>query len=424
LSTALARLDVAAIRAEFPILSEEVRGQTLAYLDNGATSQKPRAVIEAIDAYYRHRNANVHRGVHWLSQEATAMYEGARERVREFLNARSAREVVFTKGCTEAINLVASSWGRRNLKAGDVVISSVLEHHSNIVPWQLIAQEVGATVVPIPINGAGEYDVPAYAALLRAGNVKMVALQHVSNAIGTIHPLGEMTALAHSAGAKVLIDGAQAAPHLLIDVQRIEAEFYVFSPHKAYGPTGVGVLYGQEAELEAMPPYQGGGDMIRSVSFGGTTFADLPAKFEAGTPPIAAAIGLGAAIEFLETMGDGLSVRARLRVAFERIGAHEAELLAAAEAALGAVDGLTLFGGASEKAAIVSFTLEGIHPHDVGTILDSQGIAVRTGHHCCQPLMTFLGVPATTRASFGLYNTLEEAERLVEGVRKVREVFR
>lgn len=408
------------VRADFPILATHPKGRELVYLDNGASSQKPEAVIRAVDDFYRLHNANVHRGVHSLSEIATGLYEAARAKVRGFLNAGEDSEIIFTKGCTEAINLVAASWGAQNLKPGDVVISSVLEHHSNIVPWQL----AGAKLLPIPMDSRGVLDLEWLSKTLSEQPVKMVAVQHVSNAIGTVHPIKEIISLAHKHGALTMIDGAQAAPHQLIDVQDIDADFYVISPHKMFAPTGIGVLYGKRALLDAMPPYQGGGDMIRSVSFEKTTFAELPAKFEAGTPPIAAAIGMGAAIDYLASLGTGDGLRAQLASAFEAIHAQEQEVLAKATKALSEIEGVNLIGTAPEKAAIVSFTIDGVHPHDVGTVLNQYGIAVRTGHHCCQPLMTHLGVSATTRASFALYNTVDEAEKLGDGVKRVREMFR
>lgn len=396
------------VREEFPILGQTVYGKPLTYLDNAATSQKPRAVLAAMDRYYEESNANIHRGVHHLSQKATRDYDRSRETVRRFLNAAEAAEVIFTKGCTEAINLVAAGI---SLKEGDEIYVTTMEHHSNIVPWQLAAEKVGAKVIPIPITDAGEVDLDLYEQYLMRGRPKVVGLVHVSNALGTINPVKWMIAQAHAYGAVVLIDGAQAGPHLPIDVQDLDADFYTLSCHKIYAPTGVGVLYGKRALLEALPPYQGGGDMIHTVSFEGSTFAGLPAKFEAGTPNIAGVIGLGAAIEYLEALG------------LAAVGEHETELARYAELLLGEVAGVRIVGTAREKAGIVSFTLEGVHPHDIGTILDTEGIAIRAGHHCCMPVMKRYGIPATARASFAFYNTAEDAERLVAGVRKAKEMF-
>jgi cysteine desulfurase/selenocysteine lyase len=402
--------DVAALRAEFPLLARPVRGKPLAYLDNAATTQKPRAVLEALDRYYREHNANVHRGVHWLSERATADFEGARETLRGFINAASVREVVFTRGTTESINLVAQSWGRANLAPGDEVLVSNLEHHSNIVPWQMLAAATAAKVVVAPIRDDGALDLAALEARL-SDRTRLVAVGHVSNALGTVNPVRRIAELARARGALTLVDGAQAAPHLAIDVQALGCDFYALSAHKMYGPTGVGLLWGREALLEAMPPWQGGGDMIKAVSFGGTVYNDLPYKFEAGTPDIAGAIGFGAAARFL--LGIGL----------ERIAAHEHDLLAHGTRALAALPGLRMVGTAPDKAAVLSFTLDGIHPHDVGTIVDAEGIAVRTGHHCAMPVMERLGVPATVRASLGLYNTADELDRLVAALGKVRQVL-
>jgi cysteine desulfurase/selenocysteine lyase len=404
-------------RSEFPILDITVNGRPLVYLDNAATSQKPRAVLEALDHYWTGTNANIHRGVHCLSQKATAEYDRARENIRVLLNAPSCRQIILTKGCTEGINLVAQAWGRTNLQPGDHILISTMEHHSNIVPWQMIAGETGALVRPIPITDAGEIDLEAYGELLKLGPVKMVGIVHVSNSLGTINPVKQMIQMAHAEGALVLVDGAQAGPHLRIDVQDLDADFYTLSCHKIYAPTGVGVLFGRESLLEEMPPYQGGGDMIRTVSFEGTTYADLPAKFEPGTPNIAGVIGLGAAIDYLAGLGTSLDD------AFERIQQQERSLLEHATGLLSDVPGVTIYGTAGEKAGIVSFTLDNAHPHDIGTILDNDGIAIRAGHHCCMPLMKRLGVPATARASFAFYNTLEEAEKLALSVRKVQEMF-
>jgi len=403
-------LDVATRRADFPLLATRVHGKPLVYLDNAATSQKPRAVIEAITRYYETSNANVHRGVYWLSEHATAAYEGAREKARAFLNAREAREIIFVRSTTEGINLVASSFGRTNLVAGDEVLISAMEHHSNIVPWQLICEERGATLRVIPMSPAGELSLEEIERRLTE-RTKIVALVHVSNSLGTINPVREVVALAHAQGIPVLVDGAQAAPHMPVDVQALDCDFYTVSGHKMFGPTGIGVLYGKAARLEAMPPYQGGGDMIRSVTFAKTTFADIPAKFEAGTPHIAGAIGLGAAIDYLS------------RLDWELVAQHERDLLGYASARLQEVPGVRLVGTAAHKASVISFVVAGVHAHDVGTIVDQQGVAIRTGHHCTQPVMDFFGVPATARASFAFYNTREDADALVTALGNVRQVF-
>ena len=402
--------DAKAVRAQFPILSRSVRGKPLVYLDSAATSQKPVAVLEALDGYYRTTNANVHRGVHWLSQEATTAMERARETVRRFLGAASTREIVFTRGTTEGINLVAQAWGRANVRAGDEILITTMEHHSNIVPWQMLAAATGATVRAVPITDAGELDLAAYESLL-SKRTRLVAVTHVSNALGTVNPVERIALAAHAVGAVVLVDGAQAVPHARVDVRALHADFYAFSGHKVFGPTGIGVLYGREALLEAMPPWQGGGDMIRTVSLEGSTWNDLPYKFEAGTPDVSGAIGLGAALEWLEGVG------------IEAAAGHEADLLAYGTAALEAIPGITLVGTAPHKASVLSFTLEGVHPHDVGTLLDLEGIAVRTGHHCAQPVMTRYGIPATARASLALYNLREDLDALVRGIARVREVF-
>jgi cysteine desulfurase / selenocysteine lyase len=407
---ASAALDVAAFRADFPILARRVRGKPLVYLDNAATSQKPRAVIEALARYYETTNANVHRGVYLLSEEATAAYEGAREKARAFLNAREAREIVFVRGTTEGVNLVASSYGRRNLQPGDEIVVSAMEHHSNIVPWQLICEERGATLRVVPMNGAGELRTDEFERLL-GERTKLVALVHVSNSLGTINPVRDLIARARAHGIPVLLDGAQAAPHLPVDVQDLDCDFYTVSGHKMFGPTGIGVLYGKAERLEAMPPYQGGGDMIKSVTFAKTTYADLPAKFEAGTPDIAGAVGLGAAIDYLGALD------------WRAVAAHEADLLAYAGARLAEVPGVRLVGTAAHKASVISFVMEGVHAHDVGTIVDQEGVAIRTGHHCTQPVMEFFGVAATARASFAFYNTREDADALVAALGKVRKVF-
>jgi cysteine desulfurase/selenocysteine lyase len=404
-------LDVERVRRDFPILSRKIRGKDLVYLDNAATTQKPKAVIDRLVRYYSEENSNVHRGVHYLSEIATAAYEDARTLVARFLNARNEKEIVFTRGTTESINLVMQSWGRSNVGAGDEVIISAIEHHSNIVPWQLLCEEKRAMLRVIPVNDAGEVDVDEFARMLNP-RVRIVALGHVSNALGTVNPIARMTKMAHAQGALVLIDGAQGVPHLSVDVQALEADFYAFSAHKVYGPTGVGVLYGREALLEAMPPWQGGGDMILSVSFEKTTYNALPYKFEAGTPNIEGVIGLGSALQYVSALG------------LDNIAAHEHDLLAYATRKLEEIEGLRIIGTAREKASVISFVLEGVHPHDIGTILDQEGIAIRTGHHCAQPLMMRFNVPATGRASFGLYNTREEADKLADSLRKVVEVFR
>jgi len=401
--------DVQKLRRDFPILSRQVHGRPLVYLDNAATSQKPRAVIDAEARYYAEFNANIHRGLHALSQEATDAYEAARERVRRFVNAADSAEIVFVRGTTEAINLVASSYGQR-LQAGDEVLISAMEHHSNIVPWQLLAERRGAHLRVAPIDDAGELLVDAFARLLTP-RTRIVAITHLSNALGTITPLAELIRLAHARGAVVLVDGAQAAPHLGVDVRALDCDFYAFSGHKLYGPTGIGVLYGKRALLQSMPPYQGGGDMIREVTFAKTTYNELPYKFEAGTPNIAGGIALGAAVDYVQAVG------------LPAIAAHERSLLAHATLCAREVPGLRLIGTARDKASILSFVLDGVHAHDVGTILDSQGVAVRSGHHCAMPVMARFGVPATVRASFALYNTHDEVDALFAALRRVREVF-
>ncbi|HEV8435226.1 MAG TPA: cysteine desulfurase [Thermoanaerobaculia bacterium] len=404
-------LDVARIRADFPILSRKVRGKPLVYLDNAATTQKPQAVIDRIVRYYTEENSNVHRGVHYLSEVATAAYEESRTTVKKFIHARDEKEIVFTRGTTEAINLVAQSWGRANVTAGDEVLITAIEHHSNIVPWQMLCAEKGATLHVAPVNDAGDVLLDDFRALL-SDRTKIVAIGHASNALGTINPIKEMIAMAHDAGAVVIVDGAQGVPHLPIDVQDLGCEFYAFSGHKVYAPTGIGVLYGKEAILDAMPPWQGGGDMILSVTFEKTTYNALPYKFEAGTPNIEGVIGLAAALDYVSGVG------------IEAIAAHEHDLERYATRRLLEVEGLKIIGTAKSKASVISFTLEGVHPHDIGTILDQEGIAIRTGHHCAQPIMLRFNIPATGRASFGLYNTREEADVLVSGLKKVIEVFR
>jgi cysteine desulfurase / selenocysteine lyase len=402
--------DANAVRDDFPILSERVNGKPLVYLDNAATTQKPRAVIDAITRYYESDNANIHRGVHQLSQRATRDYEAARQLACDFLRAASSNEIVFVRGATEGINLVAQTYGRAHVREGDEILITAMEHHSNIVPWQILRQEKGAKLRVAPINDKGELLFEEFSRLLNP-RTKIVAVAHVSNALGTINPVREIIELAHRQNAIVVVDGAQAAPHLPVDVQALDCDFYAFSGHKVYGPTGIGVLYGKTALLEAMPPYQGGGDMISSVTFERTTYNKIPHKFEAGTPDIAGVIGLGAAIKYVSQLG------------LERIALHEQELLAYATTAVSAIPAIRLIGTAKEKAGVLSFVMDGIHPHDIGTILDQEGIAVRTGHHCAQPVMERFGIPATARASFGLYNTREEIDALVQGIHKVREVF-
>ena len=409
-TTARPALDVPRLRAEFPILATSVRGRPLVYLDNAATSQKPKAVIDALRRYYTTQNANVHRGVYALSELATAAYEAVREKARVFLNARAEQEIVFVRGTTEAVNLVAASWGRTNLRSGDEVLVSAMEHHSNIVPWQLVCEATGAKIRVIPMNQRGELELDQYERLLE-GPVKLVAVAHISNSLGTVNPVSEMTRLAHEHGAVVLVDGAQGAPHIPIDVQELDADFYTVSGHKMYGPTGFGLLYGRERLLDAMPPYQGGGDMIKAVTFARTTYADPPARFEAGTPHIAGGIGFGAAIDWLAGLDR------------DAAAAHEQDLVDYATGRLREISGVRVIGTAAHKAAVVSFVMDGVHAHDVGTIVDQDGVAIRTGHHCAQPVMDFFGVPATARASFGCYNTREEVDVLVAALQKVRKVF-
>ena len=402
--------DVERIRKDFPILHQEVHGKPLVYLDNAATSQKPQAVLDALADYYATNNANVHRGVHRLSERATEAYEGARERLRRFLNAAHTREIIFVRGATEGINLVAQTHGRRAVGPGDDVVITALEHHSNIVPWQLLCEEKGAALRVVPIDDTGEVDVAAYERLL-GERTRLVAIAHVSNALARIDPVKPMSDAAHRRGITVLVDAAQAAPHLRVDVQVLDCDFYTFSGHKTYGPTGIGVLYGKTALLEQMPPFQGGGDMIKSVSFEKTTYNDLPYKFEAGTPHIAGVIGLGVAVEYLESIG------------LEQVGAYEHDLLSHGTELLAQIPGLRLIGTARAKAGVLSFVVDGIHPHDVGTILDRKGIAVRTGHHCAMPVMTRFGIEATTRASLAFYNTHEEIDALADALGRVREIF-
>ncbi len=405
-----ASLDVEAIRKDFPILHQEINGRPLAYLDNAASAQRPRQVLDALDYYYTHDHANVHRGVHTLSQRATDSYEAARQTIARSLNAHSEKELIFVRGTTEAINLVAQSWARPRLQPGDEILVSWLEHHSNIVPWQLVCEQTGAVLKVAPINERGEIIVEAFEALL-GPRTRLVALNHVSNALGTINPVETLVPMAKARGVTVLLDGAQALPHQSVDVQALGCDFYAFSGHKVFGPTGIGGLWGHESLLNEMPPWQGGGEMIRTVTFEGSDWADLPSKFEAGTPNIAGAIGLGAAMNYLADLG------------MDRIHAWEAELLAYATNVLSAIPGLRIIGTAERKAAVVSFVMEGIHPHDIGTIVDSCGVAIRTGHHCAQPVMAFFNVPATARASFAFYNTRAEIDQLVEALERTREVF-
>jgi cysteine desulfurase/selenocysteine lyase len=405
-----ATFDVEAVRRDFPILSREVHGLPLVFLDSAASAQKPRQVLDAERRIYEHEYANVHRGLHYLSQICTDRMESARETVRAYVNAQSIREIVFTRNATEAINLVAASWGRTFLEEGDEIVISEMEHHSNILPWQFLRDEKGIVLRIAPVSDEGELILDAFAKLLNE-RTKLVAITHMSNVLGTIVPVRDIARMAHDAGAKVLLDGAQAVTHIPVDVQDLDCDFYVFSGHKLYGPTGIGVLYAKEALLEAMPPYMGGGEMIRSVTFEKAEWAHLPYKFEAGTPAIAQSIGLGAAIDYVTGLG------------LDAIGAHEADLVSYATQRLSSIEGLKLIGTAPGKASVVSFTMDCAHPHDVGTLVDRAGIAIRVGHHCAQPLMERLGVAATARASFGLYNTRAEVDRLVEALEGVREFF-
>jgi cysteine desulfurase/selenocysteine lyase len=405
-----ARLDVAAIRKHFPILGREVHRRPLVYLDNAATTQKPQAVIDRLVRYYSHENANVHRGVHLLGAEASDACDAGREQVRRFLNAAEAREIVFVRGVTEAINLVASTYGRAHLGSGDEVVVSAMEHHSNILPWQMRCEEAGARLRVIPVNDAGELQLDVYERLL-GPRTRLVAVTHVSNALGTVNPVEEIVRLAHQRGVPVLLDGAQAVAHMPVDVQAIGCDFYAFSGHKVFGPTGIGVLYGRAALLDAMPPYQSGGGTIRSVSFERTTYANAPNRFEAGTPHLAGIVGLAAAIEYLDAVG------------LDRVAAHEHELLDYAISALADVPGARLIGTAARRAGIVSFLIGDVHPHDIGTILDRHGVAIRAGHHCCEPLMARFGVAATARASLACYNTRDEIDALIGSLRAVSTVF-
>ena len=403
-------LDADAVRADFPILQQQINGHRLVYLDNAATSQKPTAVLDAIDRYYRETNANIHRGVHTLAERATAQYERARERVRDFIGAGESREIVFTRGTTEAINLVANSFVRPRLQAGDEILVSEMEHHSNIVPWQLVAEATGATVRVIPMTDEGEIELDAYQKLL-GERTRIVAISHVSNVLGTVNPVGDMIAAAHAHDIPVLVDGAQSVPHMPVDVRSLDADFYAFSGHKMVGPTGIGALYARASLLEEMPPYQGGGEMISKVSFSGTTYNVIPHKFEAGTPNIEGAIGLAAAIDYLEHIG------------MDRISDHETDLLAYAHRRARDVDGLRIIGTASAKAGVLSFAIEGVHPNDLAMLIDQEGVAIRTGHHCAMPVMERFGLDSTARASFALYNTREDVDLLIAGIHKVRQML-
>ncbi|WP_024296832.1 cysteine desulfurase [Methylomicrobium lacus] len=398
------------IRADFPILAEKIRGKDLVYLDNAASCQKPNAVIDAISDLYRHDYANIHRGVHTLSVRATDKFEGARTKVKDFINAASEKEIIFVRGATEAVNLVAQSYGRANIRAGDEILITAMEHHSNIVPWQLLCEQTGAVLKVAPINLKGELIYDEFEALL-SDKTRLVAVAHMSNALGTINPVGRIIAAAHARNIPVLLDGAQAIPHMKVDVRALDCDFYVFSGHKLYGPSGIGVLYGKQALLEAMPPYQGGGDMIRKVTFEKSEYNKLPYKFEAGTPSIADVVGLGAAIDYLNAIG------------MDSIAAYEAELLDYATEQARKIKGLRIIGEAEHKGAILSFVLDNIHPHDIGTMLDSLGIAIRAGHHCAMPVMDFYGVPATARASFAMYNTRAEIDVLMQGIESLIKVF-
>ena len=404
-------LNPAKVLGDFPILGQKVHGKKLVYLDNAATTQKPLAVLEALDKYYKEYNSNIHRGLHLLSEKATEAYENARLKVQKFLNAADSREIIFTRGATEGINLVAQTWGRANIGSGDEIILTAMEHHSNIVPWQMLCEEKGSKLKVAPFNEAGELKIDELKALFTA-KTKLLALTHVSNALGTVNPIAEIIEFAHSKGVLVLVDGAQAAPHLAVNVQALDCDFYVFSGHKVYGPTGIGVLYGKYALLNSMPPYQGGGDMISSVTFEKTLYKKPPHKFEAGTPHIAGVIGLGAALDYVAGLG------------MDAIASHEEELLQYGTEKLSKIPGLRLIGTAKRKAGVLSFTLGEIHPHDIGTILDQEGVAIRAGHHCAQPVMDCFNIPATARASFGLYNTAAEIDGLAKAIGKVLEVFK
>jgi cysteine desulfurase/selenocysteine lyase len=409
-SNAGSAYDVQKIRRDFPILARDVRGKKLVYLDNAATSQKPQVVIDAITRYYQEENANIHRGVHFLSELATSKHDRARKLVQQFINAPQVHEIVFVRGATEAINLVAQTYGRQHVGSGDEVLVTAMEHHSNIVPWQMLCDEKGAKLRVAPISEAGELLLDEFQKLI-GSRTRIIAIPHVSNALGTVNPVQEIVKLAHSRNIPVVVDGAQAAPHAKVDVQALGCDFYAISSHKMFGPMGIGVLYGKTELLDAMPPYQGGGDMISSVTFEKTIYNKLPFKFEAGTPDVAGAIGLGAAIEYLNAIG------------MEEIAAYEHGLLAYATEKVSAITGVRLIGTASNKAGVLSFVMDNVHPHDIGTILDQEGIAIRTGHHCAQPVMQRFGIPATARASFALYNTKDEVDALAQGIQKVHEVF-
>lgn len=402
--------DVEAVRSRFPIFSRKVHGQPLCYLDSGASAQQPDVVIDTVSQLHSDQYANVHRGVHTLSMESTELYDGAREKVRAYLNARSLKEIIFTRGATESVNLVAQSYARPKLQAGDEILITHMEHHSNIVPWQLVCDQTGAVLKVVPMNDRGELEMDAFHELL-SERTKLVGLVHISNALGTVNPIAEVIEAAHAKGIPVLVDGAQSAPHMPVDVQALDVDFYVFSGHKLYGPTGIGVLYGKESLLEAMPPYQGGGDMILSVRFEGTEYNTLPYRFEAGTPNISGAVGLGRAIDFVNEIG------------IEAIAAHEQALVEYATEQLSAIKEVKIIGTAEHRAGLVSFVIEGVHPHDIGTMLDSYGIAIRAGHHCAQPVMEYFRIAATARASFGMYSTREEVDRLVDAVIKVIRMF-
>ena len=402
--------DAERVRADFPVLQQLVNGKPLVYLDNGATSQKPQAVIDELVRYYSTENANVHRGVHTLSQNATEDYEGARAKVKRLLNAADDHEIIFTRGTTDSINMVAQSYGRQNFGPGDEIIVSNMEHHSNIVPWQMLCEEKGSVLRVVPIDDAGELLMDEYERML-SPRTKLVSITQVSNALGTILPVEQIIGMAHAQGVPVMLDGAQAVPHMAVDVRRLDCDFYVFSGHKLFGPTGIGILYGKAELLDAMPPVQGGGDMIKSVTFEKTIYNDLPYKFEAGTPNIAGAIGLGAAVDYVQSVG------------YEAFGAYEEELLEYGTKALESIGGLRIIGTSSRKAGILSFVIDNIHPHDIGTILDAEGVAVRTGHHCAQPVMQRFQIPATARASLAMYNTTEDIDALVKAIDRVIEVF-
>lgn len=402
--------DVAAIRADFPILAQDIRGQSLVYLDSAASAQKPRQVIDCVSGVYETGYANVHRGLHYLSEKATADYEGAREKIRAFMNAESSAEIIYTRGASEAINLVAASWGGANIGPGDEIVISEAEHHSNIVPWQILRDQKGAVLKVLPVDDEGAVHLDQFRELL-SERTKIVAVTHVSNVLGTVYPIKEMARLAHQVGAVILIDGCQGITHMPVDVRDLDCDFYAFSGHKLYGPSGIGVLYGKAALLEAMPPYQSGGDMIERVTFEKSTWAELPHKFEAGTPAIAQAIGLGAAVDYVSQVG------------MAAIAAHEQELLTYTTQRLASVPGLQLIGTAPGKVSVVSFVMDCAHPHDISTIIDQTGVAIRAGHHCAQPLIDRFDIPSAARASFGMYNTVEEADRLVAGLEKVKEIF-